>query len=165
MTPEHLVDSAKLYDYYVNGFTDNNSTHTARVHLSTIKSDSTSSAPTTSSAPSLMDLLHTDNIEPIAPSDADIAAMEDIWFNNPDPYYLTEMDSRHVDPALQNFGTRSSTIFDISEYIKLDDPKLTALISNVDSAGPGASSVANAPTIQKPVGKPGEWSVDSFLDW
>src|ERR1700678_1263805 len=35
MMPEHLVDSAKIYDYYVNGFEDGKYTHRARVHVPT----------------------------------------------------------------------------------------------------------------------------------
>jgi hypothetical protein len=35
MMPEHLVDSAKIYDYYVNGFEDRKYTHRARVHVPT----------------------------------------------------------------------------------------------------------------------------------
>lgn len=83
MTPEHLVDSAKLYDYYVNGFKDSSSTHTAHVHLSKVTSPSLSSTPAVYSAPSLMDLVNTDNVEL-----QDTLAMEELWFNNQDPYDL-----------------------------------------------------------------------------
>jgi len=47
--------------------------------------------------------------------------------------------------------------------VKLDDGKLTALISNVDQAGPGTLVMEKTPTQAKPVGKTGEWSVASFL--
>ena len=92
MTPEHLVDSAKLYDYYVNGFKDSSSTISAHVHLSKITSSS--STPAVHSAPSLMDLLNAENVEPQG-----TAAREELWFNNPDPYDLNETD--RVDPVLQ----------------------------------------------------------------
>jgi hypothetical protein len=39
-----------------------------------------------------------------------------------------------LDSVLQETVTRSSTRFDIANYVKLDDHKLIALISNVDSA-------------------------------
>jgi len=59
--------------------------------------------------------------------------------------------------------TRSSTRFEISNYVKLDDGRLTTLIANVDQAGPGASVPETTPMPAKSVGKPGEWSVASFL--
>ena len=94
MTPEHLVDSAKLNDYNVNGFKDGSSTNNACVHLLKVTSSSSSSIPAIYSAPSLMDLLNTDNVELQG-----TAAREEIWFNNPDSYDLNEMD--RVDPVLQ----------------------------------------------------------------
>ena len=163
MTPEHLVDSAKLYEFYVNGFTDGTSTHTAHVHLSKV-TPSSSSTPAIHSAPSLMDLLNTNNIEP----QDDTAAMEQLWFNNPDPYDLAETDSDRIHPDLklqpEENIIRSSTRFDIAYYVKLNDSKLTDLISNVDMAGPGASVMESIAVQATPVGKPGEWSVASFLD-
>ena len=156
MTPKHLVDSAKLYDFYVNGFTDGTSTHTAHVHLSKI-APSSSSAPAIHSAPSLMDLLNSDNVKP-----QDTVAMEELWFNNPDPYDLAETDRIH--PDLQENTIRSLTRFDIANYVKLNDCKLTNLISNVDMAGPGVLAMETASIQATPVGKPGEWSVASFLD-
>jgi hypothetical protein len=161
MTPEHLVDSAKLYDYYVNGLKDTNSesTHTARVHLSNVTSSLTPT-PAVYSAPSLMDLLNADNVEPQSEF-VDTEAMEEFWFNNPDPYDLSETD--RIDPNLQEAVTRSSTRFDIAKYVKLDDGKLTSLISKVDSAGPGALMMETTSDQAKTVGKPGEWSVASFL--
>ena len=158
MTPEHLVESAKLYDYYVNGFKDTNSTHTARVHLSKLTPSSSSSTPTIHSAPSIMDLVNADNVEPQV---ADMAAMEELWFNNPDPYDLDETD--RTDPVLQETVTRSSTRFDVADYVKLDDANLIKLISHVDSVGPGALMTEKPPNQAKTAGKPGEWSVASFL--
>lgn len=107
-----------------------------------------------------MDLVNEENVEPVL----DAAALENLWFNNPDPYDLAETD--RVDPALQEpVISRSSTRFAISEYVKLDDSKLTALISNVDTEGPGANVIGNGITVPqvKPVGVPGEWDIDSFL--
>jgi len=159
MTLEHLVDSAKLYDYYNNGFTDGNFSHKARVHLSTITPSPSESAPSILSAPSLMDLLNTNNIKP---ANADIAVMEELWFNNPDPYDLDETERTDIDlrspPVIH-----SSTHFDIADYVKLDDSKLASLITKVDTAGPGTGAIEMRSEPAKVVGKPGEWSVDSFL--
>jgi hypothetical protein len=162
MTPnEHLVDSAKLYDYGSNK--DGSSTHTTRVHLSKFTSSYSSSTPAVYSAPLLMDLLNADNN--VEPQDLDTAAMEEFWFNNPNPYYdLNETDC--VDPVLQETIVRSSTRFDIANYVKLDDGKLTTLISKVDRAGPGASMTETPQVltirVTKPVIKPGEWRFLEF---
>jgi hypothetical protein len=67
----------------------------------------------------------------------------------------------HIDTHLQETVICPSTQFDIAHYIKLDDSKL---ISNIDKAGPGASVTDSIPTQAKPAGKPGEWSVESFLE-
>ena len=62
--------------------------------------------------------------------------MEELWFNNPDPYDLAETDRPDLQetdrPDLQETVIRSSTRFEIANYMKLDDSKLTALISNID---------------------------------
>jgi hypothetical protein len=161
MTPEHLIDSTKLYDFYVNGFNEGKYTHTARVHLTpVIQPDQPSANPTVRSAPSLLDLLNTDNIEP---ADIDIAGQEQQLFNHPDPYDLEETE--RVDEALTGPTiVRSSNSFDIAQYIKFDDPKLIALITKVNTNGPGASLTQGVQRQQaKPIGKPGEWSVESFL--
>ena len=159
MMPEHLVDSIKLYDYYVNRFKDSCSTHTACVHLSKVTSASSSSTPAVYSAPSLMDLLNVDNVEP--QESLDTAAMEEFWFNNPDSYDLNETE--WTNPVLQETVIQSSTQFDIANYVKLDDNKLTALITKIDRAGPGALMIKTPPIQAKPVEKPGEWSIASFL--
>ena len=94
--------------------------------------------------------------------------MEELWFNNPDPYDLAETDRVDADLRVQEVVLRSSTRFDIAHYVKLNDSKLTALISHVDKAGPGASVTETTPTQAQanlePAGKPGEWSVESFLE-
>ncbi|KAF8239534.1 hypothetical protein L208DRAFT_1420684 [Tricholoma matsutake] len=159
ITPEHLVDLAKLYDFYVNGFEEGKSTHCTRVHLPKILKTSTTTS-TIHSAPSILGLLNSDNVDP---KDVNIAAVEDQLFNHPDPYDLEE--TKRIDLALQEMVVCSTTRFDVANYIKLDDPELKALITKVDSWGPGAlideSVVANK--CDKRMGKPGDWSVDSFL--
>ena len=59
---------------------------------------------------------------------------------------------------------RSSVNFNISQYIKFEDQKLSVLITNVDTDGLGASSTQGVASEQvKPIGNPGEWNVESFL--
>ena len=148
------------YGFYVDGF-KSKYTHTARVHLMPVTQLNNSSVtPIVHAAPSLMDLLNADNIEP---ADVDIAGREQQLFNHPDPYDLDETE--RVDEALRPTIVRSSLSFDIAKYIKIDDPKLTALITKVDPDGPGASMTQGVqPQPDKPSGKPGEWSVESFID-
>ena len=106
-----------------------------------------------------MDLLNTENVNP---TDVDIESIEDHLFNHPDPYDLDETD--RVDEALQMSVSCSSTRLDIADYVKLDDTKLKALITKVDSAGPGVNVPAQGRAeAAKRAGKPGEWSIDSFL--
>jgi hypothetical protein len=159
ITLEHLVDSAKLYDFYVNGFEEGKSTHRACVHLPKIPKTSTTTS-TIHSALSILDLLNSDHIDP---KDVDIASVEEQLFNHLDPYDLEETEC--IDPALQERVVHSTTHFDVADYIKLDDPELKALITKVNSQGPGAliveSVVANK--HDEHMGKPGDWSVDSFL--
>jgi len=76
-----------------------------------------------------MDLLNTNNIEP---ANADIAVMEELWFNNPDPYYLDETERTNIDLRSPPV-VRSSTHFDIADYVKLDDSKLASLVTGVTS--------------------------------
>jgi hypothetical protein len=163
MTPENLVASAKLYDYYVNGFTDGDSTHTARVRLSDVGPSTSNSIPSIRSAPSLMDLVNTENIEP---HEVDVTTLEDLWFNNPDPYDLAETE--RIDEALQytaeTLTARSSLRFDIADYVQLGSDQLKLLITNVDTLGPGTSVTGTAVLQPQIVGNPGEWSVDSFFN-
>ncbi|KAF8909049.1 hypothetical protein CPB84DRAFT_1843388 [Gymnopilus junonius] len=141
--PEHLIDSAKLYDYYSNGFEDGKYTHQACVHIPAMPM-AQASAPTVQSAPTILDLLNTENVDP---KDVDIEAIEKQLFNHPDPYDLTEAD--HADEVLDADKTKgiddwdtdddegwprvvcSLTRFDIAEYIKLDNGKLNALVLNL----------------------------------
>ncbi|KAF8230890.1 hypothetical protein L208DRAFT_1279603, partial [Tricholoma matsutake] len=103
------------------------------------------------------------NSDNVDPKDADIAAVKDQLFNYPDPYDLEKTE--HVDPALQEMVVHLTTHFDVADYIKLDDPELKALITKVDSWGPGASIGQSimANKCDECMGKPGDWSVDSFL--
>jgi len=53
--------------------------------------------------------------------------------------------------------------FDVADYVKLDDTKLVTPIKNVDTVGPGAAIAPAEAKRAAIVGKPGEWSIDSFL--
>jgi len=79
------------------------------------------------------------------------------------PYDLEETE--RVDPALQlKTVIRSRVRFDVTNYIKIDDPKLVALITKVDSQGPGASPQESEKSqTNEIVGNPGSWSIDSFM--
>ena len=161
-----LVSSTKLWYYYINGFSEGKSTHKARIHLLSV-SQSKSAPPAVHSAPLLMDLLNTDNINP---SEVNTSAIEEQLFNHPDPYNLDETDSMRVNVSLQlSFQTavRSRVRFDdIASYVKLDDPILLRdLISKDDSDRPGAlmTTTTQQGKAAKLIGKPGEWSVDNLL--
>ncbi|KAF8899584.1 hypothetical protein CPB84DRAFT_1747771 [Gymnopilus junonius] len=134
----------------------------ARVHVpATPTTTANNSTPAVQSAPTLFDLLNTENIEP---SSVDIEAVEEQLFNHPDPYDLDETE--RVDDALRRDHTvvRSSDTFAITEFIKLEEPALKELILNVDSQGPGAqSSVEKKGAEKEMTGTPGDWSIDSFF--
>jgi hypothetical protein len=53
-----------------------------------------------------------------------------------------------------------------SDYVKFENPKLKSLITRVDSVGLAACGMdvpTPGTTEPKQAGKPGEWSIDSFL--
>jgi hypothetical protein len=59
---------------------------------------------------------------------------------------------------------RSLTRLDIADYVKFEDPKLKALITKADSLCPGMDVPTSGTTESaKRVGKPGKWSIVSFL--
>jgi len=93
-----------------------------------------------------------------------VATMEEWLFNHPDPYNLAEIEC--VDEALQTPITWSSDHFDIAKLVKLNDPKLVAIITNVDKAGPGSTLPTPTQNQKRDIeleGIPGQWSVASFL--
>lgn len=157
--PENLVNCARLYDYYKNGISEGEYTHTAHVELDEVLAPSGQTARR--SAPSLMDLVHEENISPSA---ADQDALEDLLFNHPDPFDLAETE--RVDfsdpPAGATVVTRSQTVFAIGEYIKLDSAALAQLLQPSDEPHPTARGSAAVPdTIQ--AGKHDDWSINDFI--
>jgi len=100
-----------------------------------------------------MDLVNAENVEP---QEVDISALEEQWFNHLDLYDLSEIE--HVDEELQATIIQTSQCFDVTYYVKL-----VTLIKNVDTVGPGAAIAPAEAKRAAIVGKPGEWSIDSFL--
>lgn len=157
--PEHLIDSARLYDYWVNGFGEGEYTHKAHVHLSAVDESSSEATPLHYSAPSLMDLLNEENV---TPKDVGISILEETLFNHPDPYDLAKCD--RVDPALSAPATvvRSQDCFDIAQYVKLDSPSLATLITHMSDGRP--ISVADAaPVASGSKGKLVDWTMDDYF--
>ncbi|KAJ7873643.1 hypothetical protein B0H14DRAFT_2569660 [Mycena olivaceomarginata] len=105
MAPDSLVECAKLYDYY------------------TYAPDAPEDIAAIRSAPTVMDLVNDENLD--INSLIDIAALEELWFNAPDPYDLSEADRCPLDAP---FVMRSISRFEISDYVKLDSPGLSELI-------------------------------------
>jgi hypothetical protein len=98
-----------------------------------------------------MDLLHEENI---SPSEFDRDALEDHLFNHPDPYDLAETD-RYDFPTV----TRSSSVFAIVEYIKLDSGMLAELLK----PSKGGADVSMEPATGPQVACPDDWDLDDFL--
>lgn len=151
--PENLIDSAKLYDYYVNDSNDwSKSAYTAWAHLNMSGSSShTSSAPATDSFLALMNLVNADNVEP---QDVDLLALEEQWYNHLDPYDLSE--TKHVDEQLwqPSFKPQNTLM-----------PLITWSQAHQEHWYHQAWSCYGTWWSQKAaiVGMPGEWSIDSFL--
>ncbi|KAJ6531521.1 hypothetical protein DFH09DRAFT_1093197 [Mycena vulgaris] len=152
--PENLIDCARIYDFYTNGISEGNYSHQAHVALVDVLGPAGETAQR--SAPSLMDLLHEENV---APSAVDKEALSELLFNHPDPYGLAETD--RLD-AGRTPVQRSTTTFDIAEYIKLDSPALATLMQPPKEPGPQADTPMPAPGGPKP-GCVEKWSIDDFL--
>lgn len=138
MTPEHLVACAQLSQWYKFGMTEGSYKHlaTANVKVSEIASSSTAVLST----PSLLDLLNDENV---APQTVDREALEKSLFDNPDPYDLNETD--RVDASISGDSPslilRSSTRWDVAEYVKLDSTALAQLILPTPDSDKGGKSV------------------------
>ncbi|KAJ6613402.1 hypothetical protein B0H10DRAFT_2436507 [Mycena sp. CBHHK59/15] len=113
LTPEHLIASAQLSQWYKFGLTEGNYTHSA---TGNVKVSDVGSSYTVLSAPSLLDLLNDDDV---SPQDVDREVLEQALFNQPDPYDLNETD--RVDSTI--------SADPIQEYVRLDSISLAKLIS------------------------------------
>ncbi|KAJ7927385.1 hypothetical protein B0H13DRAFT_1861382 [Mycena leptocephala] len=112
MTPDNLVGCAKLYDHYTYVYTDDSpkfSRPHAFVHVPAAP-DAPEDIAAIRSAPTVMDLVNDENLDINSPTD--IAALEELWFNAPDPYDLSEADRCPPDAP---FGMRSTSRFEISD--------------------------------------------------
>ncbi|KAJ6609473.1 hypothetical protein B0H10DRAFT_2064033 [Mycena sp. CBHHK59/15] len=127
LTPEHLIASAQLSQWYKFGLTEGNYTHSA---TGNVKVSDVGSSSTVLSAPSLLDLLNDDDV---SPQDVDREALEQALFNQPDPYDLNETDrvdsTISADPSTAPRVIRSSTHWAVQEYVRLDSISLAKLIS------------------------------------
>jgi hypothetical protein len=127
MTPEHLIPTAQLSQWYKFGLTEGNYTHSATAN---VKVSAVGSPSTILSTPSLLDLLNDDDV---TPQDSDREALEQALFNQPDPYDLGETD--RVDKAISSGSDtlprviRSATHWAVEEYVRLDSVSLTKIIS------------------------------------
>ena len=168
MTPENLIDCAKLYDYYTNGFSEDSDSfnHHAHIHLPEIKppqsSASTTGASHLFSAPSLMDLLNDDNI---LPSEIDTRRLEEEWFNKEDPYDLAESDRADASKGIDINIVRCNTRWNVADYIKLDSPALAALIKHLAGENDvmivgGVHSASSE--FMGPIGSPGDWDIEDY---
>ncbi|KAJ6595140.1 hypothetical protein DFH09DRAFT_1305821 [Mycena vulgaris] len=77
MLPENLIGCACLYDFYTDGMSEGDYSHTAHVVLGEVH-NAPAGTPLNKSAPSLMDLIHEENI---FPSSIDKEALEELLFN------------------------------------------------------------------------------------
>jgi hypothetical protein len=88
------------------------------------------------------------------------------WFDHPDPYDLAETE-RVAQELVQDdlfIIFRSSTRFLVGDYVKLSDPDLVALVTQVDFDGPGAAiETEKAVDAVTPTSAPGVWSIDDYL--
>ncbi|KAJ6579336.1 hypothetical protein B0H10DRAFT_1962959 [Mycena sp. CBHHK59/15] len=148
--PENLIGCARLYDFYTNGISEGTYSHEAHVLLDEVLAPSGTTL--NKSVPSLMDLLHEENI---SPSEFNRDALEDLLFNHPDPYDLAEAD-RYDFPKV----TRSGSVFAIAEYIKLDSEILAELLRPSERD----ADVSMEPATGPQAGRPDDWVLEEFLN-
>ena len=157
MTAENLVKCTKLYDFYTNGFAEAKFDQHARVFLPEIESTNSRlnepHNPHHYSAPSLMDLVHRENIHTSAD---DVRAEE--WFENTiDPYNLAEADDvGHI--------VRSSDRWEVADFVKLSDHYLLNLINRLGGDDKPHIKVVWTPLshtneVSSTTGHPSDWEV------
>ncbi|KAJ7211949.1 hypothetical protein C8J57DRAFT_1539238 [Mycena rebaudengoi] len=130
-TPENLITSARLYELYTKGITEGDYIHEAFVALD--EALVPAGTPQIRSAPSLIDLIHKENISPPM---VDEEALEELLFNYPDPFDLAETEHVNFNDPDVPAVARSRDVFAIAEYIKLDSPALEELIHPSKQSGP-----------------------------
>ena len=165
MTPENLINCARLYDHYTNGFSDGNFDSSAHIYLPKIKATSQSTAAGNThyfSAPTLMDLVNEHDISPV---EVDTTCLEQEWFNHEDPYDLAESDrSDAANPDDINI-VRCNTRWKIADFVKLDSSPLSSLIKYLagETDAPIIGAIqAHSYEVTGPVGTPGDWNIDDY---
>ncbi|KAJ6597397.1 hypothetical protein B0H10DRAFT_1959756 [Mycena sp. CBHHK59/15] len=94
----------------------------------------------------------------IRPGIRDSADVHKRQSKHPDPYDLAEterVDLSDPRPAM----ARSSTVFAVADYVKLDSPELAELLQ--PSKLP--ESTVATPVDDSQAGRPDDWSMDDFL--
>ncbi|KAJ7748759.1 hypothetical protein DFH07DRAFT_961956 [Mycena maculata] len=105
-----------------------------------------------------MDLLNDNNKMVDAP--ADLAALEELWFNPLDPYDLSEAERCPSNSPGSPAVVRLTDRFNISEYVKLDNPGLAQLIE-AHGKVPGTGEVM---VVDGDNGEEGSaWNISDFL--
>ncbi|KAJ3744280.1 hypothetical protein DFH05DRAFT_1525301 [Lentinula detonsa] len=140
ITPENLINSAKMYECFAFGLDEKPSAHKARHrHFMTL------------------------NSENVDPTSLNKATLEDSWFNNPDPYDISEVDradETEAEALLDMSTVRSSTRFAISQYIQLSDPSLIKILRNENL---NEETVALDDGAMQLDTQPGDWDAISYL--
>ncbi|CAK5274220.1 unnamed protein product [Mycena citricolor] len=145
MTAENLVHSAQLSQWYKHGLSEGNYQHTSTANIRVSNVDLSTETTVTLSAPTLMDLLNDQNVDPTV---EDQEALEKMLFEQEDPFDLDECDRvdstvnsepAHVAPTQTPFITRMSTRWAVTDFVRLDSPALGKLI--IPSASPEVASV------------------------
>ncbi|KAK7057889.1 ribonuclease H-like domain-containing protein [Favolaschia claudopus] len=143
MTPEHLIATAQLSQWYKFGLTEGNYTHSAAAN---VKVSDVGSSSTVASTPSLLDLLNDDNV---APQDVDREALEQALFNQPDPYDLAETER----------VIRSSNRWAVEDFVRLDSESLKKLIAPEKKKDADVVALSQAPTAPA-AATDEDWEVD-----
>ncbi|KAH9940354.1 uncharacterized protein BXZ73DRAFT_98797 [Epithele typhae] len=164
IAPENLVACAQLSQWYKFGLTEGSYKPATKVRVSKA---AVSSQSTLLSAPTLMDLV---NEEDINPQDVDREALEEALFNQPDPYDLEETARMNAtissDPTRESHlvpfqvTTRTSTRWAITDYVKLDSSALKSLVFDDDKSSKPDASKATASEAM--VADKKTWSVDEM---
>lgn len=139
LTGVHIIQLAQLQQYWVHGLASFTSAHTAHLQLPTAPRPPDSAYTSTSlPAPTLMDLLNP------------LPAEEELLFNPPDPYGVSQLDNDDADDVAVSAG------LDIDDLVDLKSPKLQERYSEVK---PTKASVQEAVQPTQP-GQP--WSQENW---
>ena len=162
MTPEHLIATAQLPQWYRFGLTEGEYKHRATAN---VKVSAVGSSSTILSTPSLMDLL---NDEDVSPQDVNREALEQALFNQPDLYDLSETDrvdnAISAEPGPVPMVVRSATHWAVEEFIRLDSLSLAGIIlaGSKKDAGPAEHVVQSQESTMTAELENEDWDVDDY---